>query len=133
MELFCLGAVREVASWHERNMSSQSSFRWRTIVEVAVISVVIYIFLGAPGLPSSEGGKSTVQDEVPLARAKVESLVYPDKDLTCRRHEFDAHIFSTGPLVVYLDGFLSNSEAEHLIDIRYGFRKESMCIWLIEN
>lgn len=108
-------------------MSSQSSFRWRTIVEVAVISVVIYIFLGAPGLPSSESGKSTVQDHVPLARAKVESLVYPDKDLECPRHEFDAHIFSANPLVVYLDGFLSDEEAEHLIDIRYVFSGRSLC------
>ena len=99
-------------------MSGQSSFRWRTIFEVAVISVVIYIFLGAPGLPS-QGGESTVQDDVPLARARVESLVYPDKDLKCSRHEFDAHIFSASPLVVYLDGFLSDGEAEHLIDIRY--------------
>jgi prolyl 4-hydroxylase len=107
-------------------MSSQSSFRWRTIVEVAAISVVIYIFLGAPGLSSSESGKSTVQDDVPLARAKVESLVYPDKDLKCPRHELDVHIFSASPLVVYLDGFLNNEEAEHLIDIRYIYTRKSL-------
>ena len=101
-------------------MSSQpASFRWRTIVEVAVISVIIYLFLGTPGLPSSSTSESKGQNDVPLGRAKVESLVYPDKDLRCQKNEFDIHIFSTSPLVIYLDGFLSEAEADHLIDIRY--------------
>ena len=101
-------------------MSSQpASFRWRTIVEVAVISIVIYVFLGTPGLPSSSTSESKAQNDVPVARAKAESLVYPDKDLRCPKHEFDVHIFSTSPLVVYIDGFLSEAEADHLVEIRY--------------
>ena len=101
-------------------MSNQpASFRWRTIVEVAVIGVVIYIFLGTPGLHSSSTSETPAHDDIPVGRAKVESLVYPDKDLRCLKHEFDVHIFSTSPLVVYLDGFLSEAEADHLVDIRY--------------
>jgi prolyl 4-hydroxylase len=100
-------------------MSSQpASFRWRTIVEVTVISIVIYVFLGTPGLPSSSTNESQVYNDVPVARAKVESLVYPDKDLRCPKHEFDVHIFSTSPLVVYIDGFLNEAEADHLVEIR---------------
>lgn len=103
-------------------MSSQQSFRWRTIVEVAVISIVIYVFLGTPGLRSSTSSstsESAAHGDVPIARAKVESLVYPDKDLKCPKHDFDVHIFSSSPLVIYLDGFLSEEEAQHFIDIRY--------------
>ena len=100
-------------------MSSSPSFRWRTIVEVGVISAVIYIFLGTPGLRLSSSEKSTTHSDVPIAKAKTESLVYPSKDLECPRHDFDIHIFSTSPLVVYVDGFLGDQEAEHLIGIRF--------------
>lgn len=100
-------------------MSSQS-FRWRTILEVAVISIVIYVFLGTPGLPSSSGGESSSNGrDIPVARAKTESLVYPDKNLQCPRHDFDIHVFSASPLVIYIDGFVSEEEAEHLVDIRH--------------
>ena len=99
-------------------MSGQS-FRWRTVLEVAVISVVIYVFLGTPGLPSQLRGTSSTGRDVPIARAKVESLVYPDKDLKCLRHDFDIHLFSASPLVIYIDGFLSDKEADHLVDIRH--------------
>ena len=100
---------------------STKSFRWRTVLEVAVISIIIYIFLGTPGLPgsSSESKSASNQKDVPLhARAKIESLVYPEKGLKCPKHEFDIHVFSASPLVIYVDGFLSAEEAEHLVDIR---------------
>ena len=100
-------------------MSSEPSFRWRTVIEVGLISAVIYIFLGTPGLRFSSNENSSTHSEVPIAKAKAETLVYPAKDLECPRHEFDIHIFSTSPLVVYLDGFLSDAEAEHLVDIRF--------------
>ena len=99
-------------------MASQS-FRWRTITEVAVISIVIYVIIGAPGLPASFNSSSADREDVPVARAKVETLVYPNKDLKCPRHDFDIHVFSTSPLIIYIDGFLRESEAQHLIDIRY--------------
>ena len=100
-------------------MSNQSSFRWRTIVEVAVISIVIYVFLGTPGLPSSSIQQaSNVHEDIPRSRAKVEALVYPDKDLKCPKHEVNVKVFSTSPLILYLDGFLSEHEANHFVDIR---------------
>ena len=98
-------------------MSGQS-FRWRTIIEVAVISAVIYVILGAPGL-SAWSSSLSIQEEAPVVQAKVESLVYPDKDLKCSEHKFDIHILGTNPLVIYIDSFVTESEAQHLIDIRY--------------
>lgn len=99
-------------------MSSQS-FRWRTIIEVAIISIVIYVVIGSPGLSTSYIRSTTKEKDVPTARAKAESLVYPNKDLKCPRHDFDIHILSTSPLVIYINRFVSESEAQHLIDIRH--------------
>lgn len=102
-------------------MSAPQEFRWRTIVEVAVLAAAIYAFLGAPGLDgrsllsSSPGSRKA---ETPKPRGKIESLVYPSKDLKCPEHIYDIHIFSTSPLIIYVDGFLSNEEADHLVDIR---------------
>ena len=100
---------------------SEKPFRWRTIIEVAVISIGLYIFLGAPGLTSSTGKKSTTgENDTPVPQAKAESLVYPDtKNLQCPEHDYDIHIFSADPLVIYIDGFLSDEEARHLVDIRW--------------
>lgn len=94
-------------------------FRWRTILEVAVISVVIYVFLGAPGLKTQPQHEPSNEEDVPVARAKAETLVYPDMmNLKCAKHQVDMHVFSTDPLVIYIDGFLSDAEAQHLVAIR---------------
>ncbi|KAK4554970.1 hypothetical protein LTR86_008118 [Recurvomyces mirabilis] len=70
--------------------------QWRTAVEVAVISIVIYAVLGAPslsslGLTNNEDAKQSV----PTARAKIESLVYPDETLSCPAHNQDKWRTST--------------------------------------
>ena len=99
--------------------------RWRTVIEVAVISIVIYVALGAPGLPVGLLQSTTpIEKNVPVARAKTESLVYPDKGLRCSRHDVDVHLLSSSPLVLYLDGFMSDCEAQHFIDIRYADLRE---------
>jgi prolyl 4-hydroxylase len=102
--------------------TTQPAFRWRTIIEVSAIAVVIYAFLGAPGLNTSFlSSKSSTSIKPPTARAKIESLVYPDKNLSCegREHGYEVHIFSTRPLVMYIDGFLSDEEADELVELRY--------------
>lgn len=104
------------------------SFRYRTIIEVAAISLVIYFFLGTPGLSSSRTpssplppSTSNIQDEdVPEAKAKIEALTTPDPNLQCPPHAFkNVHVFSSTPLVVYIDGFLSEEEADHFVDISF--------------
>lgn len=114
-------------------MAQESSpFRYRTIFEIAAISLVIYFLLGTPGLSSTSAPNSQLQshsrpsssqirdEDVPLAKAAVESLVTPDPNPQCPAHAFkNVHIFSTAPLVVYIDGFLSDDEADHLVDISF--------------
>ena len=98
---------------------ANDSFRYRTFVEIGIIALVIYYLIGTPGLSSSSSANSTQKDDnVPVARAKIESLVYPEKDLKCPDHSYKTiHIFSSSPLIIYIDGFLSPSEADHLINM----------------
>jgi prolyl 4-hydroxylase len=97
-----------------------SSFQWRTVLELAAIVSALYIFLGAPGLSGSSSltsGKKQ-NDIKPKPHIRPESLVYPDLDLECPKHGYDVHIYSTKPLVIYIDGFLSHDEADALVDLR---------------
>ncbi|KAF2717473.1 hypothetical protein K431DRAFT_276852 [Polychaeton citri CBS 116435] len=96
-------------------MADQGS-RWRTTIEIAAISAVLYLVLGAPGFPSSLLGGSS-EHRIPQSRAKTESLVYPSPGLQCGSQSYNVHIFSASPLVIYIDDFLNQEEADHLIDI----------------
>lgn len=107
-------------------MAQDQPFRYRTILEVGIIALVIYYFLGIPGLSSSSPSSTTSsldqvkEKDVPDAKARIESLVYPDVNLECGSHSYKGvHIFSTSPLVVYIDAFLSEVEASHLVEISY--------------
>lgn len=99
----------------------QQSFRWRTVLEVGLISAIIYVVLGGPGLSALVGGTSSSIPErnTPVAKAKIENLVSPRKDIVCPQPQYDIHVFSTKPLVIYIDNFVSATEADHLLNIRY--------------
>jgi prolyl 4-hydroxylase len=100
-------------STHTLKMSSdQSSIRWRTILEFTFIASVIYFFFGAPGL---DRAKDTVAPKLLL---RPDALVYPNEDLDCAEHKYDVHIFSAKPLIIYIDGFLSDEEADSLVELR---------------
>lgn len=105
-------------------MANDQSFRYRTILEVAVISLVIYFLVGTPGLflssteTDSDGSQQSQNQDIPLSKSKTKSLVHADPDLHCGAHLFKGvHILSTGPLVIVIDGFLSESEADHMVAI----------------
>lgn len=91
----------------------------RTIIECLAVLGGLYLFLGGHLSGSSQGQTATEDDEpLPLSREKIESLVYPDSHLECKQPLFDAHIFSSSPLIIYVPSFLSEEESEHLVDIR---------------
>jgi len=99
--------------------SSQPAFRWRTILELTVIGSVVYFFLGAPGLSGLlASGQKDVAATAPKAQLKPNSLVYPDLDLECAQHNYEVHLFSAKPLVIYIDGFLTGEEADALVELR---------------
>ena len=93
----------------------------RTVVEIALIAIVIYILLGTPGLQLSSFtgiASRSSHGEVPGAHTPLETLVYPSRDLQCPQHDYNVHVFSTSPLILYIDGFLHEREADHLIASR---------------
>lgn len=106
---------------------------YRTALEMAIISMVIYILVGAPGISSSSSSTSSSSSSHDNSdsdsatsglfsnsdkKVKIEHLVYPSKNLTCPKHDYTTHIFSTSPLVIYIEDFLSAEEVEHLIALR---------------
>ena len=97
--------------------NGNESRTFRTAIEFAVISIVIYVLLGAPGISSSTPS-SNINDKPETSNVKTDHLVYPAKDLICpNTHSYKTHIFSTSPLVIYIDNFLSPSEVSHLISL----------------
>jgi prolyl 4-hydroxylase len=98
--------------------ATQPSFRWRTILELAVIGAVVYFLIGAPGLSDVISSSKKGVVPAPKIHLKPDSLVYPDLNLDCAKHTYDIHIFSAKPLIVYIDGFLTESEADALVEQR---------------
>ncbi|PIB02460.1 hypothetical protein CB0940_00159 [Cercospora beticola] len=104
---------------------ANESRNYRTALEIAVISLVIYFLVGAPGISSTSTSTSSSKDtdteaktfSESNAKAKIEHLVYPSKNLQCPEHSYTAHIYSTSPLMIYIENFLSETEIEHLISL----------------
>jgi prolyl 4-hydroxylase len=46
-------------------------------------------------------------------------LIASDEPLSCPDHSYNTFILSHEPLMVYIEGFLSEEERKHLLKIRY--------------
>ncbi len=98
----------------------------RTLVEYLVFLVPLYLLVGAPirralfGDPTvpEEGRRAGFQNAAEIPASLLKSLALPDPDLRCPEHAYKARIYSRDPLVVYLEGFLSEEERRHIVDIR---------------
>jgi prolyl 4-hydroxylase len=103
--------------------SSSSSFSASTLIQYAFFAVVVYVLAGAPLssiVSESYSGGGTGVGSTSVAREKIESLVVPERDLACGEHKYTGvHILSREPLVVYIEGFLGEEEARHVVEIRY--------------
>lgn len=86
-----------------------------TVAEYFLISVVLYIFVLSPYLqPYISSSESS---EEPVASfEKIEALVYPDRNLVCPEHAYQTHILSRDPLIIYIPHFLSDKEANELVE-----------------
>ena len=95
------------------------------VIQYVFIAGISYVLLGPPLLQMFAGdprARRSVFDasapEVPISPEKYETLVIPDPNLTCPEHPYTVHIFSREPLVVYIENFVTEEEAAHLIAIR---------------
>ncbi|GAB7353122.1 hypothetical protein MBLNU459_g3661t1 [Dothideomycetes sp. NU459] len=108
-------------------MASESGVKPRTILECLAVLGAIYLFFGGQlsGLVDIADVAEQEYGAQPLSQDKIESLVYPDLKLKCTDRQYDVHIFSSSPLVIYIPSFLSEQESEHMVDISEGAWKPS--------
>jgi prolyl 4-hydroxylase len=98
--------------------SSASSF-----IQYTIFAVIVYFLAGAPLsslMVESNAGGGTSVGSVSVGQEKLDSLVVPEKGLRCGEHKYrGVHILSREPLVVYIEGFLGDEEARHVVEVRY--------------
>jgi prolyl 4-hydroxylase len=104
-----------------------SSFPLSTVAQYAFLALIGYILAGAPLLnilsnstPTSSPRSAARRGKgVPISPGKLENLVFPDKNLSCREHGYGGvHVLSREPLVVYIEGFLGSEEVEEVVGLR---------------
>lgn len=106
---------------------SASSFSVGTVFQYAFLALVVYVLAGAPlqeiflsGRDGSSYSYSRDASASPMSPQKLESLVIPEANLTCDEHAFKSvHVLSREPLVVYIEGFLGEKEADEVVELRY--------------
>lgn len=50
----------------------------------------------------------------------MENLVIPERNLSCEEHAYrGVHVLSREPLVVYIEGFVGDGEADDVVKVRY--------------
>lgn len=100
-------------------MTSSNSNGFRLGLEYLIPLAFLLLIAGGPIQQFLFGDRSSSllsTNEAPVLDA--EKLVVPDASLRCPHHSYETHILSTEPLVVYIPGFLSDAEADHLVEIR---------------
>lgn len=100
-------------------MPAEPPARYRGWLEGGVLAAIIYVILGTPGLDLQSWSKTRSEQQVGAMKvAKTEALVKTAPDLQCPEHNYKTHIFSSSPLIIYVEDFLAEDEVNHLIAIR---------------
>lgn len=99
------------------------AFKPSSVVEYALLAIPLYIFAISPLLrmlsPDSSPDSSYQSFE------RTDSLIIPEEDLHCPPTSYKTHIAHHDPLVIYIDGFLSAAEADHLVQLAEKSYQES--------
>jgi prolyl 4-hydroxylase len=103
--------------------SFSSSLSVRTVIQYAVLAGVAYILAGAPFLsivtPYSGVSPQSASVQSSANVDRLDSLVIPEANLSCSKHSLNGiSVLSREPLVVYIEGFLSDWEAKELVRLR---------------
>lgn len=90
------------------------------LIPLLAVYFLVFLPLTQKSSPEEDGGLDTQCDPETLD-ALTKSLLPPKENISCPEHLYTVHILNRDPLVVYIPHFLSDAEAEHLVDIRYAF------------
>lgn len=114
-------------------MPSPAIPKLSTIVTWAFYLVPIYIFLISPALrtlfPSEDAnngfllpGDEDYEDGhlLPGLNTTDDSFISPEGNtpVNCPADDYHVHIFSRTPLIIYVENFVSQEEADHLVTVR---------------
>lgn len=81
----------------------------------ALLPLYVLVYLPVSHMLYGSPQRSTEQRVISFN----ESFIATDKNLSCPPHSYNTHILSHEPLIIYIEGFLSESESKHLLEIRY--------------
>src|SRR5271170_7612169 len=83
---------------------------------VLIVYLLVYLPLSRP--PSSQVTADAECDQETLSRLS-DHVVRLSTNISCPEHLYNVHILNRDPLVIYIPHFLSDGEADHLVNIRY--------------
>jgi prolyl 4-hydroxylase len=91
---------------------------------LSFVSLIQYLFLGAVAYILAGAPLSSLLTSSPSGTASptlnLDTLVIPDPALSCPPAAFkNIHILHRDPLVIYIEGFVSDAEARHVLNIRF--------------
>lgn len=86
-----------------------------TLFEYALLAIPLYLFGISPLLRILFPENASR----PLYQSfeKTDSLVMPNDAIVCPPHAYNVRVMNREPLVVYIGGFLSDQEADHLVHL----------------
>jgi prolyl 4-hydroxylase len=93
------------------------AFKPSSIIEYAIIAVPLYLFAISPLLRSLFPTSSTNSAASYQSFEKTDKLIIPDDSLQCPPHQYTTYIGHHEPLVIYIENFLSDAEADHLVQL----------------
>ncbi|KAJ5540006.1 hypothetical protein N7513_008338 [Penicillium frequentans] len=115
--------------------------KFSTVVTWALYFVPVYIFILSPLLQTFFGSSTTNsenvnifdwtgEDTIPAPNLRDDSFISPEDGvpITCPGEPagYKVHLLSRAPLILYLENFLSDEEADHLVDISVDKYKPSI-------
>jgi hypothetical protein len=83
----------------------------------AIIPLYVLVYVPLSNIIFGSGVKRQLEEESSLELNS--SFIASDDPLFCPKHSYNTYILSHEPLMVYIEGFLSRNESEHLVKVRY--------------
>lgn len=127
-----LFAMHRSSSTSTSSSSYSSSLSITSFVQYAFLAALAYILAGAPlsslltsrtdGDAASSGSSFGAKRDARGidVKAKLEDLVIPEKNLSCAAHAYKGvYVLSREPLMVYIEGFVSEEEGKEVVVLRY--------------
>jgi len=82
---------------------------------VLIVYLLVYLPLSRP--PSSPVATDAKCEQETLSRLS-DYVVRLSSNSSCPKHLYNVHILNRDPLVIYIPHFLTDEEADHLVNIR---------------